>query len=164
MTLAELNARDRGGFVDAIGWVFEHSPWVAEKTWPARPFSSVDDLHRALAGTMFSADRDAQLALVRAHPDLGAGARMSESSTSEQHSAGLDRLSPYDFERLHELNGAYRAKFDFPFLFAVKGSSVDQILDALERRLGSTLEDEFAEALRQVSRIARFRLEATVFA
>jgi 2-oxo-4-hydroxy-4-carboxy-5-ureidoimidazoline decarboxylase len=122
VTLEVLNASDRAAFVDAVGGVFEHSPWVAERSWPSRPFTSLDQLHQAMTATMLAADREEQLALLRAHPDLGARARMSESSTSEQRAAGLDRLSRQDFERLQALNSAYRAKFAFPFLFAVKGS------------------------------------------
>jgi 2-oxo-4-hydroxy-4-carboxy-5-ureidoimidazoline decarboxylase len=162
VTLADLNARDRRGFVEAIGWAFEHSPWVAEGAWAARPFTSLDDLHAKMTRVMHDADLETKLALLRAHPDLGARASMSESSTLEQRGAGLDRLSRADFERLQALNRAYRAKFAFPFLLAVKDSSVDQILEALEQRLGSGPDDELEEALRQVSRIARFRLETVL--
>jgi len=87
---------------------------------------------------------------------------MSDASVGEQARAGLDRLSPRDFERLHSLNSAYRNKFAFPFLYAVKGSTPQQILDALEQRLPRDVDEEFAEALCQVGRIARFRLETVV--
>ncbi len=161
-TIAELNALDREAFVAAVGWVFEHSPWVAERAWAHRPFAGVDVLHEQMTLTVSLASRDEQLALLRAHPDLGARARMSDASSGEQASVGLDRLSRHDFERLQRLNTAYREKFQFPFLYAVKGSTPAQILDALEQRLPRDVEDEFAEALRQVSRIARFRLESMV--
>ena len=105
---------------------------------------------------------DEQLALLRAHPDLGARARMSDASTGEQAGAGLDSLSRADFDRLHTLNAAYRDRFGFPFLFAVKGRSAIDILEALEARLHASVEDELAEALRQVSRIAWFRLLDTI--
>src|SRR5688500_1419130 len=109
-----------------------------------------------------AAPRAEQLALLRAHPDLGVRARMSEASIGEQAGAGLDRLTAAEFERLQRLNGAYRQKFGYPFLFAVKDSTKDQILAALEERLSSSPEEEFAEALRQVYRIAQFRLAASV--
>jgi len=142
--------------------VFEHSPWVAEGAWNQRPFLSVDALHAAMVDVMSAAPQAAQLALLQAHPDLGARARMSEASAGEQAGAGLDRLSPDEFAQLHELNAAYRQKFGFPFLFAVKGSTKHDILAALQRRLRSSEQDEFAEALRQVYRIARFRLDGLV--
>lgn len=105
------------------------------------------------------ADEDEQLALLRAHPDLGARARMSEASVGEQQGAGLDRLTPEEFHRLQQLNLAYREKFGFPFLFAVKGSTKHDILAALERRLPADRDEEFSEALQQVYRIALFRLQ-----
>ncbi len=158
MTIEQLDACDCGRFVDAVGWVFEHSPWVAERACPARPFGSLDRLHAAMRDVVAAAAHDEQLALLRAHPDLGTRARMSEASTGEQSGAGLDRLSAEEFERLHRLNTAYREKFGFPFLYAVKGSTKHDILAALERRLGAAPPEEFEEALRQVYRIAGFRL------
>lgn len=162
MTLDELNAGDRDGFVGALGWIFEGSPWAAERAWRHRPFASVDALHRAMVEEVAASGREEQLALLRAHPDLGTRARMTAASTGEQAGAGLDRLTPDEFNRWHELNTAYRAKFGFPFLFAVKGSTTHDILAALSDRLRATLDEEFAEALRQVSRIAWFRLQDAV--
>jgi 2-oxo-4-hydroxy-4-carboxy-5-ureidoimidazoline decarboxylase len=109
-----------------------------------------------------TATPDEQLALLRAHPDLGARARMSRASTGEQAGAGLNRLSDEQFERLQRLNAAYREKFGYPFLFAVTGRTTQDILDALTRRLAASTAEEFAEALRQVYRIARIRLDATI--
>jgi 2-oxo-4-hydroxy-4-carboxy-5-ureidoimidazoline decarboxylase len=162
MTIAELNALDRGRFVEALGWIFEESPWVAERAWDSRPFPSADALHQQMTLVVSRATRDEQLALLRAHPDLGARARMSDASVGEQAGAGLDRLSRHDFERLHALNSAYREKFGFPFLYAVKGSTPQQILDALEHRRSRSVDEEFAEALRQAGRIAKFRLDTLV--
>ena len=158
MTLAELNEADRSAFVSAVGWVFEHSPWVADRAWSHRPFPSVEALAATMTAVMREAPRDEQLALVRAHPDLGARARMSDASTLEQSSAGLDRLSADDFDRLTALNTAYRTRFGFPFLFAVKGATGAQIIEALERRVSLSPDAEWDEALSQVARIARNRL------
>jgi 2-oxo-4-hydroxy-4-carboxy-5-ureidoimidazoline decarboxylase len=162
MTLSELNTADLHQFIDAVGWVFEDSPWIAERTWPRRPFASLDGLHHALEREAFHATQAEQLELLRAHPDLGTRARMTPSSSSEQTGAGLDRLSQAQFERLQHLTTAYREKFGFPFLFAVKGSTIDQILEALEQRLTRSRDEEFGEAMRQASRIARFRLESSL--
>lgn len=153
---------DAAAFVRAVGWVCEDSPWVAERAVARKPFAGIDDLHAALVGAIAAATRDEQLALLRAHPDLGARSRMSTASVGEQAGAGLDRASAADHVRLQELNTAYRAKFGFPFLYAVKGSTPRQILTALERRIGDGEDEEFAEALRQVARIARFRLDDTL--
>ena len=159
MTLADLNAADRDRFVRALGSIFEDSPWVAERTWPRRPFASVDALHAAMTGEVAAVHRAAQLALLCAHPDLGTRARMSDASSGEQAGAGLDRLTTDEFARLQQMNTAYREQFGFPFLFAVKGSTKHDIFAALERRLPASVDEEIAEALRQISRIARFRLD-----
>jgi 2-oxo-4-hydroxy-4-carboxy-5-ureidoimidazoline decarboxylase len=160
--IEELNAADRQRFVEIVGGVFEHSPWVAEGAWPRRPFRDVADLHHAMASVVDASPRERQLALLRAHPDLGSRARMSDASAGEQAGAGLDRLTADEFARLQRLNTEYRRRFEFPFLFAVKGSTKHQILEALEQRLGRDPDEEFAEALRQVARIARFRLDDLV--
>jgi 2-oxo-4-hydroxy-4-carboxy-5-ureidoimidazoline decarboxylase len=162
MTLAELNDSDREGFVAAVGWIFEHSPWAAERAWSHRPFASLDAMHQAMVAEVLAAGRDEQLALLRAHPDLGSRARMTDASTREQAGAGLDSLTPDEFVRLQQLNTAYRDKFGFPFLFAVKGASKHDILAALAARLPASADEEFAEALRQVFRIAWFRLQGGV--
>ena len=162
MTIADLNSLEREQFVSAIGWIFEHSPWVAERAWMMRPFADVQALHRAMVAQVERSLPDEQLDLLRAHPDLGTRARVSEASSAEQAGAGLDQLTPAEFERLRRLNEDYRAKFGFPFLFAVKGSTKHDILDALERRARSSREEEYLVALDQVYRIARFRLEDTL--
>ena len=159
MTLAELKACDKDAFVAALGWIFEDSPWVAERAWPCRPFASLDALHAAMTQVVADASEAEQQALLRAHPDLGTRARISEASTGEQRGAGLDRLTPDEFARLRRLNDEYRERFGFPFLFAVKGSTKHDVLAALEARVTRMREEEFAEALQQVYKIARFRLE-----
>ncbi len=159
MTVGELNLLDRTGFVEAVGWIFEDSPWVAERAFDARPFAGLDALHQAMAAQVEDATFAERLALLKAHADLGARARLSPASTEEQAGAGLDSLTPGEFEQLQRLNAAYRSRFGFPFLLAVKGATKHDILRALQARMESSPEDEFREALRQVYRIARFRLE-----
>ena len=149
-------------FVAAFGWVFEDSPWLAERAWVSRPFAGVDDLHAAMVAQVKRASREEQLALLRAHPDLGTRARVSYASRGEQAGAGLDRLTAEEFERLTGWNAEYHERSGFPFLFAVKGSTKHDILRALDERRHRAVEAEFAEALQQVYRIARFRLEAAL--
>jgi 2-oxo-4-hydroxy-4-carboxy-5-ureidoimidazoline decarboxylase len=162
MTVSDLNGMDRAAFIEAIGWIFEHSPWVAERAWLRRPFPDAAALHAAMIAEVEAASREECLALLRAHPDLGTRARISDTSAGEQAGAGLDRLTPGEFDRLHRMNAAYRTRFGFPFLYAVKGSTKYDILDALERRLACAPDEEYAEALGQVYRIAGFRLNDTV--
>jgi 2-oxo-4-hydroxy-4-carboxy-5-ureidoimidazoline decarboxylase len=162
LSVEKINRFAQEEFIETVGWVFEHSPWVAERAWHHRPFASVADLSERMNGKVAAASLEEQLALLRAHPDLGTRAKISPGSTGEQAGAGLDRLTSGEYERLAHLNAAYREKFGFPFLYALKGADKFAILEALERRLSSNREDEFQEALRQVYRIARFRLESLV--
>jgi 2-oxo-4-hydroxy-4-carboxy-5-ureidoimidazoline decarboxylase len=159
VTILQLNALNVNDFVEEVGWVFEHSSWVARRASKHRPFASLDDMHTRMTNEVTCASTNEKLALLRAHPDLGTRAKISESSAKEQANAGLDQLTPVEFARLHQYNETYKTKFGFPFLFAVKGSGKLRIMQALEARLQSTPEEEFQEALRQVYRIARFRLE-----
>jgi OHCU decarboxylase len=163
MTMEQVDAMDQGTFVASFADIYEHSAWVAERAFKGRcPFQTLDSLCARMQGRVEAASREEQLALIRAHPDLGTRARVTESSANEQSSAGLDQLTPEEYNRLLHLNTAYKEKFAFPFIFAVKGSGMQAILAALESRLQSTPEEEFAEALRQIYRIARFRLELKI--
>ena len=158
MTIAEANYLPPADFVSQVGGVFEHSPWVAERALAGRPFADLPALHDALWQQVLLASREEQLDLLRAHPDLGARARMSDASQGEQAGAGLDRLTPGEFARLGAAYATYRDKFGFPFLFAVKGSTKYDILAAIEQRIHSGWDTEFRTALEQVFRIAGFRL------
>jgi OHCU decarboxylase len=162
LSIEQINNLAQERFTETLGWVFEHSPWVAERAWHHRPFASCAHLSERMNGEVAAASIEEQLALLRAHPDLGTRAKISSSSASEQSGAGLDRLTSGEHARLLALNSAYREKFGFPFLYAVKGSDKFAILEALDRRLSSNKDDEFQEALHQVYRIAHFRLESVV--
>ncbi|MBL8297375.1 MAG: 2-oxo-4-hydroxy-4-carboxy-5-ureidoimidazoline decarboxylase [Rhodanobacteraceae bacterium] len=164
MTLEQLNALDHAPFVATLGAIYEHSPWVAAEVWPLRPFASLDELHAAMSKSVVDAGEAAQLTLLRAHPQLAGKAalrgELTVDSTREQQGAGLDQCSPDEYARLHALNAQYEQRFGFPFILAVRGHTRTSILASLAARIDNTREDEFAEALHQVDRIARFRLEA----
>ena len=163
MNLGDLNATDRAGFVDAIGAIFEHSPWIAERAWDRRPFPNTEALMAAMLAVVQAATDEEKTGLVRAHPDLaGKAARagnLTEHSTAEQAGAGLDRLSDDEFDRFHRLNDAYKSKFGFPFVIAVRGHTKETILDAFDTRLENDQTAELNEALRNIGMIANFRLE-----
>ena len=162
MTLAELNAADPTAFVAALGGIFERSPWVAERAYAARPFATVDALHRAMVAAMHAASREERLALIRAHPELAGRAmvrdELTADSTREQAGAGLTRCSPEEFARITDLNCRYNTKFGFPFILAVKGYDRAGVIAEFARRLERDPQTEFAEALDQIARIAAFRL------
>jgi 2-oxo-4-hydroxy-4-carboxy-5-ureidoimidazoline decarboxylase len=159
LTIEELNQTDKETFVDILGSVYEHSPWVAERTWSEQPFSSIDDVHESMESAVRNVSREEKLQLLRAHPDLGERTEMTEASQREQASAGLDQLSPSQYEAFQQLNETYREKFGFPFIIAVKDESPDTIRKAMEERVDHSKSEEFQTALNEVHTIARFRLE-----
>lgn len=158
-TLEQLNGLDQLDFIAAAGGVFEHSPWIACETWRTRPFLSVEELHRAMAQVVEGAREEAQLALLRAHPDLGARIAMTDHSKKEQSGAGLDRLTRREYRYMSALNRLYREKHGFPFIMAVKGRSKDEIIGAMRRRIRNVRAVELKQALREVEEIARLRLD-----
>ncbi len=166
LMIGAVNAADDNQFAAWFAEVCEDSAWVAVRAAAQRPFASVDAMAGAFAAVLNAAAPEDQLAVLRAHPDLaGKLARAGDVAThsrSEQKGAGLDRLSDAEFERFDTLNRQYQDRFGFPFIFAVKGADKAQILDAFERRLRHSAEQELAEAIRQVGRIMRFRVEALV--
>ncbi|HEX5787519.1 MAG TPA: 2-oxo-4-hydroxy-4-carboxy-5-ureidoimidazoline decarboxylase [Woeseiaceae bacterium] len=152
-------------FVRRFGGIYEDSPWVAEcAAAHLGRAADYDQIAGLMQDCVDNASRDLQLALIRAHPDLADRARvaagLSDASRAEQAGAGLDRCTPDEFERFQRLNAAYRAKFGFPFVIAVRKLGRTEILAAFERRIGNDRETEFETALAEIHRIARSRLEA----
>ncbi len=162
MDLATTNHMNSAAFVATFGGVFEHSSWVAERAYAASPFASVDALHQAMAAAVANATRDEQLMLLRAHPDLAGeearAGRMTNASVAEQAYAALDRLTSGEASRIADLNAAYRARYGFPFIVAVRNHTKESILREFERRLESDGESELAANLEQIATITRLRL------
>ena len=167
VTIAQVNAADAVEAARLLDGVYEHSPWIAAAAMAQRPFADVAHLARALADATRVGGRDAQLALLRAHPRLAGKAMLAGTltaeSTDEQARSGLTQCSPEEFARLHALNDAYDRKFGWPFILAVRGPTGlgltrGEIIEAFERRLGNTPDAEFEACLRNVHRIAALRL------
>lgn len=154
----------RGLFIGLFGDVFEHSAWIAERTHEAGlgpQADTAEGLHQAMMAVLEAAPREAKLALIRAHPDLAGRlqvAEMAPDSQAEQASAGLTALTEEERDRFLTLNDAYKAKFDFPFIMAVKGRGKGEILAAFEARLENDPEAEFDTAMREIGQIALLRL------
>ena len=156
---------DTHDFIARYAGVYEHSPWVAEQVAAlAGELDDVERLAELLADSVDNASTEKQLELIRAHPDLADKAQLAgeltADSASEQASAGLDRCSGEELARFQALNKAYRDKFGFPFVMAVRGRHRSEILDAFERRLENSYRLEFETALQEIHKIARLRLDA----
>jgi len=167
MTLMKLKASqsDKATFVAAYGHVYEHSPWVAEKTWMSNDpdtLDTLDGLATAMAAQVNTADEAAKMTLICAHPDLAGKAALRDELTaesrSEQAGAGLDQCSAEELAEFTRLNSAYKQKFGFPFIVAVKGLDRHDILAAFRARLNHERAQEFETALTQIHKIARLRL------
>ena len=167
LTLEQLNAASPAEALALLDGLYEHSPWIAEQALAQRPFRSLAHLKHALAQVVRTAELDAQLALIRAHPELAGKAMVAKSltaeSTNEQNKAGLTQCTPEEFERIQQLNAAYNERFGFPFILAVRGPRgtglpKQEIIDTFARRLDNHPEFELAEALRNIHRIAEIRL------
>jgi 2-oxo-4-hydroxy-4-carboxy-5-ureidoimidazoline decarboxylase len=162
-TISQLNQTQ---FVEQFKDIYEHSPWVAERTYlsGAAPFKDIDALHCAMSDVLIQASKEEQLALINAHPDLAGKAaikgELTQASTNEQAGAGIHDCTPEEFAKFTQLNNAYKARFGFPFIKAVKGSNRHEILAAFETRIHHSLDEEFQTALNEINKIARFRLEA----
>jgi 2-oxo-4-hydroxy-4-carboxy-5-ureidoimidazoline decarboxylase len=165
-TLEQINAMDADGFVDAFGGIYEHSPWVARKAEQSRPYATLEQLHAAMKGAVAAASESERLALIRSHPELlgklAPMEKLTADSLGEQMSAGLDQCSPEELAQLKALNHAYREKFGFPFVVAVRGLTRSQIIERLGARAGNTQQQEFAACLAEIDKIANLRLQALV--
>jgi len=167
-SLSTLNDLTKTEFVRVVGPLFEHSPWIAERAWSARPFASADALHAELAATVARATREEQVALIRAHPDLAGklaiAGELTEHSTAEQKSARLDRLTAEQFAQITRFNERYRERFSFPFVICVRDHTQDSIFSEFARRLAHEPSVEVTAALHEITRIAWHRLQALLSA
>ncbi len=166
LSLAELNALSRDAFVHHLGPIYEHSPWIAEGTWPLRPFASIEDLRAKLDATLHAAPPEARLALIKAHPDLAGriarAGQLTSESTHEQKSAGLDRLTEQEAAEFDQLNAAYLQRFGFPFVICARLNDRQTILRAFRHRLTNSQQDETSAALAEIHQIAGLRLAQIV--
>ena len=156
--IAQLNQMSQSEFTESLARIFEDSPWVAEKTWQKRPFKDINSLHQAMVETVEESALSDKLNLICAHPDLATKTKMAEASVKEQAGVGLDRLNLAEYNQFQQLNQAYKDKFAFPFIVAVKNHTKESILEAFEQRLENSLETEREQALIEIAKIARFRL------
>jgi 2-oxo-4-hydroxy-4-carboxy-5-ureidoimidazoline decarboxylase len=160
LSLTVLNEMDRASFGQALGHIFEHSPWIPMAAHDARPFRSVGELHATMVNVVAQSGPEKQLALLQAHPMLARRGDLTEASQSEQGGMGLDRLDGDEVATFEALNTDYHQRFGFPFIIAVRGQrDRAAILAALKTRMGHDAEQERVAALAEIAKIARFRLD-----
>ena len=152
-------------FMEKFGSIYEHSPWVGERAWQSgitKEHDTVEVLAALMARVVDEAEEPLKWKLIAAHPDLAGKAavkgELTAASSSEQAGAGLGDCSPEEFAAFEKYNAAYKSKFGFPFIMAVKNSNRHDILAGFERRLQNSKEKEFETALAEINKIAFFRL------
>ena len=162
LTVAQVNKMTQSEFTDILGEIWEETPEIAQQAWQSKPFNDVDSLYQAMIAVVDSMREAEQLALIKAHPDLGSKTKMADASVEEQAGVGLNRLSEPEYQRFQFLNQAYKDKFGFPFIVAVKYHTKESILEAFETRLKNSQEEEQQQALTEISKIAQLRLESLI--
>lgn len=163
INIGQINTWSQKQFIARLGGIFEHSPWVAEAAWTSIPFADIDSLHAAMVAAVWSAPHARQLAFLRAHPELAGRAMVDQSltaeSANEQTRSGLTQCTPAEFARLQELNTAYKSKFGWPFILAVKHLDRPTIIRTFSERLNQSAADEFENCIANIAKITRWRLD-----
>lgn len=159
-SIYNINQMNESEFVELLGSIFEDTPAVAKRAWASRPFQDVADLHQRMVTVVeVGMSPDEKLTLIQSHPELGANGKIAAASVQEQAGVGLNQIETAIYQQIRRLNAAYREKFGFPFVMAVKGQTLERITTALESRLQQKKEDEMARSLSEIYKIARFRLD-----
>ncbi|MGM7724662.1 2-oxo-4-hydroxy-4-carboxy-5-ureidoimidazoline decarboxylase [Metabacillus sp. Hm71] len=161
-TIDTLNNTSYAQFIEIIGGIFEHSPWIAEKAEKAKPFSSLEHLFQEMVNIVENSSANEKLTLIKAHPNLGERVSMTTNSINEQKGAGLQDLTPDEYEKFINSNKRYMDKFGFPFILAVRGKNKQQIYEALESRINQEKDTEFQTALKEIYKIAWLRLKEKI--
>ncbi len=166
MQIDDINRSETARFIELLGGIFEHSPWVAEQVYALRPFADRAELHRQMVSRVRQATVQQRLDLLCKHPELAGkeadAGSLTDESKREQAGAGLNQCSADELAHIKHFNQAYHAKFGFPFIIAVTGLDKLQIMAAMEQRLGNTPEDEFETAVAEVEKIGLIRLKMLI--
>ena len=160
-TIDKINKLSRSEFVEVFANIFEKTKWIAEKLYNQKPFDNFEDLCSKMLGIFKTASKETQLKILKSHPDLADKATVNSftiNSLTEQSNAGLDQCSEEEFNEFKNLNKAYKQKYGFPFIIAVKGKNKIEILGDFKKRIVNSVDEEFNEAIMQVGKIANLRL------
>ena len=162
LTIDQLNDTDHVQFIEILGGIFEHSPWIPEKALGSKPFSSLNHLYKEMVNVVEAASKEQKLELIQAHPNLGDRIQMSEDSINEQKGAGLNDLTSEEYSKFISMNQQYMEKFGFPFILAVRGKNKHEIYKDMKERIHNEKEFEFETALKEIYKIALLRLEEKI--
>ncbi len=157
----KINSLSKSSFTALFGNVFENASWIAEKLYMEKPFDNFEELSKKMLNIFESANKVNKLKILNSHPDLADKTKvgfLTPDSNKEQNNAGLDQCTEDEFNQFKKLNDAYKEKFGFPFIYAVRGKSKIDILNNFKERVTCDINDEFMEAVKQVKKIASLRI------
>tara|TARA_B100001123_G_scaffold47984_1_gene48672 strand:+ start:30 stop:545 length:516 start_codon:yes stop_codon:yes gene_type:complete len=157
----KINSLSKSLFTELFGNVFENASWIAEKLYEQKPFENFEDLSKKMMDIFENTNKENKLKILNSHPDLADKTKigkLTSDSNEEQNSAGLDKCTIKEFEEFKNLNEKYKKKFNFPFIYAVKGKSKIEVLNNFKERVAYDINTEFEEAKKQVKKIANLRL------
>ena len=161
-SIEEVNQLSENDFVGTFGNVFEKTNWIANKAFNSKPYKSFNEFMTQIIKIYENSSKEDCLKIFNAHPELAVEKKLTEDSHKEQRSANLNRCNSEEFNEFKTLNIAYKSKFGFPFIIAVKGKNKNEILNNFRRRIKNEINLEFNEAKEQVKKIATFRLNEII--
>ena len=157
----KINNLPKKEILEVFGNVFENANWIAEKLYTQKPFKDFEDLSQKMLNIFENTNKEKQLEILNSHPDLADKTKiglLTQDSNKEQSIAGLDKCSEEEFNEFKNLNIKYKARFGFPFIYAIKNKSKIEILNNFKERVAYDINDEFIEAIKQVKKIAYLRI------
>lgn len=157
-SIDKFNKLSKTEFISIFGNIFEKTEWIAERCYESKPYNNPDELVSKMMKIFENSEKEKHLEILNSHPDLVVEKRLTENSKNEQKNASLNQCSDKEFLEFKNLNEEYKKKFRFPFIIAVKGKNKEEILNSFRQRITNNINLEFEEAIKQVKKIANFRL------
>jgi len=157
-SIDKFNKLSKPEFISIFGNVFEKTEWIAERCYDSKPYNNVDELFLKMMEIFEKTEKEKQLEILNAHPNLAIEKKLTKDSKNEQKNASLNQCNDEEFIEFKKLNEEYKKKFGFPFIIAVKGKNKEEILNSFRQRITNNINLEFEEAKKQVKKIASFRL------
>ena len=161
-SIDKVNKLSKSDFISIFGNVFEKTEWIAQKSYDLKPYKNFEELFSKMMEIFENTNKENHIKILNAHPDLAVEKKLTEDSKNEQKNASLNQCNDEEFIEFKKLNEEYKKKFGFPFIIAVKGKNKEEILNSFRQRITNNINLEFAEAKKQVKKIANFRLNEII--
>ena len=161
-SIDKFNKLSKAEFISIFGNIFEKTEWIAERCYKSKPYNNLDELVSKMMKIFENIEKEKHLEILNSHPDLAVAKKLTDDSKNEQKNANLNQCTDEEFVEFKKLNEEYKKKFGFPFIIAVKGKNKEEILNSFRQRITNNINLEFEEAIKQVKKIANFRLNEII--